>query len=89
MFFIVCIVLAAVNLLGFGLMGIDKRRAKRKKSRIPERVLLVVAVMGGIGALAGMLCFHHKTRKPLFWISVPLLSACQIALLCRWLIHCF
>ncbi|WP_373279813.1 DUF1294 domain-containing protein [Lactococcus fujiensis] len=38
--------------------------------RIPERVLILLAVFGGgIGAfLGGQIC-HHKTRKSYFWIS--------------------
>ncbi|MBR6399201.1 MAG: DUF1294 domain-containing protein, partial [Lachnospiraceae bacterium] len=41
--------------------------------RVPERVLLALAVFGGSpGALMGMLVFHHKTRKSKFMVLVPL-----------------
>ncbi|MBQ3392667.1 MAG: DUF1294 domain-containing protein, partial [Lachnospiraceae bacterium] len=38
------LVLAAVNLLGFALMGIDKARARQRAFRIPEATLFIVAV---------------------------------------------
>ena len=57
-------------------MLIDKRRAKRNLWRIPESTLMTIAALGGsFGALIGMNIFHHKTKKPLFSIGVPLLMA--------------
>ena len=58
-----------INLLLFLLMGIDKRAAKRKKWRIPERRLLTLGIIGGgIGGILGMLVFHHKTHRIYFTI---------------------
>lgn len=58
-----------INILTFILWGMDKQRAKTGQWRIAERFLLGMALLGGgIGALAGMLGFRHKTRKPRFWI---------------------
>ena len=74
--------LAAVNLLAFFLYGLDKRKAKKERWRIPERTLLGVAALGGaLGAFAGMRVFRHKTRKPAFRFGVPLLLIAWIALL--------
>ena len=57
----------------------DKHRAKRKLWRIPEAALLAVAALGGsFGMLIGMNAFHHKTKKPLFSLGVPLLMAAHI-----------
>ena len=58
-----------INLLLFILMGMDKRAAKRKKWRIPERRLLTLGIIGGgIGGILGMLVFHHKTHRIYFTI---------------------
>lgn len=75
------------NLAAFFVYGIDKRRARKHKWRIPERTLLGLAVIGGsMGALAGMYLFHHKTRKPKFAIGVPVILAVQlIAVYCMML----
>ncbi len=61
-----------VNLLAFACFGIDKHRARNQYWRIPEKVLLALAFLGGgAGALAGMRVFRHKTRKTAFRIGVP------------------
>ncbi len=58
-------------------MGLDKYRAQTRQWRIPERVLLGLAWLGGaFGALLGMQVFHHKTRKSHFWTSV--LAGCLL-----------
>ncbi len=69
-----------INLIGLILMGVDKRRARLKKRRIPERVLIFVAVFfGSIGILIGMYLFRHKTRKLKFSLGVPVILVVQIA----------
>ncbi len=69
------------NLAAFLAYGIDKKRAREHKWRIPERRLLMLAALGGsAGALAGMYLFRHKTRKPGFVIGVPVILAVQLLL---------
>ena len=59
-----------LNFISFLLFGYDKFQAKLGGWRIPERVLLGLSLFGGgIGALAGMLAFRHKTRKNIFWLA--------------------
>ena len=71
----IVIYLLAVNLITFVLFGIDKAKAKRNKWRIKESTLLIAAAIGGsYGALLGMFFFHHKTRKPKFFLSVPVFA---------------
>ena len=66
--------LAVINFITWIAYGLDKGRAKSGKWRIPERTLLLLALVGGsLGALAGMILFRHKTRKPKFFISVPVM----------------
>ena len=76
------IYLSLINALAFLLMLADKQRAKKHRWRIPEAVLLGAAALGGsVGALFGMWLFHHKTRKPKFYITVPLLLAVHLYVL--------
>lgn len=58
-----------VNMLLFFLMGYDKKRAMKNQWRISESTLFTIALLGGaIGGFAGMHCFHHKSKKPFFYI---------------------
>ena len=60
------------NIAVFLIYGIDKFFAIKKRSRIPEKVLILTALlMGGVGAFAGMYLFRHKTRKLKFRIFIP------------------
>ena len=57
-----------MSLLAFILYARDKKKAKKKRWRTPESVLLGVGFFGGaIGALLGMKCFRHKTKHWYFW----------------------
>ncbi|EJP21087.1 PF06961 family protein [Streptococcus oralis SK304] len=52
------------NLLVFLIYGIDKSKARRGAWRVPEKILLTIAlVCGGFGAWLAGIAFHHKTRK--------------------------
>ena len=74
--------LAALNLISFGLMALDKRRARRGKRRIPEKTLfLAAACFGGLGGVLGMALCRHKTKHWYFRVFFPLLLAVQAALL--------
>lgn len=73
--------LVTINALGFLIMLADKEKAKKRLWRIPEATLLTVAALGGsIGCLAGMKVFHHKTRKPKFYIGILVILALQLIL---------
>ena len=73
--------LILMNLAAFAMYGIDKNRAIKDKWRIPEKTLLIVALVGGsLGALAGMRVFHHKTKHWKFMIGVPACMILHIAL---------
>lgn len=71
--------LEIVNLAAFAAMGVDKHRAGTQRRRFPETALLLMAVIGGsIGALAGMLLFRHKTKKPRFSVGLPVILVMQV-----------
>lgn len=76
---IVIAILLLINIASFALYGSDKVRALRHKERIPERVLLGIALLGGsLGAGLGMWIFRHKTRHMRFVVLVPLLAAVHL-----------
>ena len=78
---ILFVYLIIINIIAFGMYGIDKQKAIKKQWRIPEAQLLVVAAIGGsAGALLGMQFFHHKTRKWKFRLGVPMILAVQLIL---------
>ena len=79
---IIGIYLLFINLFTFYLYGSDKRKAKKGNFRIPEKVLLLFAFVGGsIGAFVGMRVFRHKTKHWKFKILVPFFLIMQIAIL--------
>ena len=78
----ILIYLLIMNLTAFIAYGIDKSRAQNARRRTPEKTLIGLAFAGGgIGALAGMLVFHHKTRKLKFCILIPAAILLQIILI--------
>ena len=73
----VCLLI--INAVAFLLMLADKHFARRKLWRIPENIFLLFALLGGsVGILAAMYTFRHTTRKPKFYICVPVILAAQI-----------
>lgn len=75
------IYLVIINIIGFYIMWSDKRRAKWGKWRIPENTLfLITALGGGIGTIAGMYTFRHKTKKLKFTIGLPAILILEIIL---------
>ena len=73
--------LLMVNLIGFLMMWSDKKRAKWGKWRIPEQTLFIVTALGGgVGTIAGMYTFRHKTKKLKFTIGLPALVILEIIL---------
>ncbi len=68
-----------INIIGFLIMLIDKRKAEKGKWRIPEKTIFIVTALGGgIGTIAGMYVFHHKTRKLQFTIGLPFITILEI-----------
>lgn len=68
-----------INIVGFFIMWLDKRKAKKGAWRIPEKTLFIITALGGgIGTIAGMYTFRHKTQKIQFVIGFPFITILEI-----------
>lgn len=68
-----------INLFGFFIMWLDKRKAKKGSWRIPEKTLFIITGLGGgIGTTASMYVFRHKTQKVQFVVGFPLITILEI-----------
>ena len=75
----IIIYFVVINLIGFLIMYIDKQKAKKGKWRIPEKVLFIITALGGgIGTIAGMYTFRHKTQKVAFVVGFPAITILEI-----------
>ena len=80
--FIFWVLLAAINLVAFILVGADKKRSVYDERRVPEVYLFFIAIFfASLGVFLGMYYFHHKTKKLYFPVGLGLLIAEQAALL--------
>lgn len=68
-----------INIIGFFIMWLDKRKAIKGSWRIPEKTLFIITALGGgIGTIAGMYTFRHKTQKIQFVIGFPVITILEI-----------
>ena len=78
----IIIYLLVVNVLGFFAMGIDKLKAKKGSWRIPENTLFMFTILGGgVGTIAGVYVFRHKTKKKKFTIGMPAILILEILII--------
>ena len=80
------IYLTAVNLLGAGVVALDKWKARRGRWRIPEKTLFLFCLLGGCpGVYGAMRLCRHKTLHRRFMWGIPAIFVLQMAviLLCR------
>lgn len=72
----------SINLITFLAFAVDKWKAKHKKWRIRESLLLGLSAFGGvIGGLISMYTFRHKTQTPIFKFGMPIILILQIAVI--------
>jgi uncharacterized membrane protein YsdA (DUF1294 family) len=77
--------LVLANAIGFGLMLADKRRARSRQRRIPERTLIGWSLLGGsAGTLAGSIVARHKTRKQPIAFLLRAIPVAQASLAAAW-----
>lgn len=81
LYYIIAGYLLIINIAGFAVMGIDKQKAIKKRWRIRESTLFLIALIGGsLGSILGMRVFHHKTKHWYFVCGMPLILILQIAM---------
>ncbi len=83
----IIIYVIAINLIAFLAMYIDKRRARNASWRIKESTLFTLVLLGGgIGGIAGMYTFRHKTKKMQFVIGFPAILIVEIVCIIIFLV---
>jgi len=83
LFYYLCI----INLLAALASLIDKMAAIRNRRRVPERTLLLLAIIGGsFGLYLSMYLFRHKTKHPKFYLGVPAIMIVQL-FIAYWLFY--
>lgn len=71
--------IVGVNVITFYMMARDKRKAKKREYRIPERTFWLLGVLGGAtGCYLGMRVFRHKTKHRSFVIGMPFILIIQL-----------
>jgi uncharacterized membrane protein YsdA (DUF1294 family) len=79
--------LVGANLATWPLYAWDKRRARLGERRVPELVLLGLAIFVGTpAAMVAMAVLRHKTRKPTFLVAfaeVVLVQAIMVGMAVR------
>jgi uncharacterized membrane protein YsdA (DUF1294 family) len=68
------------NGIVFCIYANDKRKAKRNSRRTSEKRLLILALIGPIGAYSAMNIFRHKTLKTKF-LLVPVFLVLHVAVI--------
>lgn len=83
----IIIYVLVINIIAFLAMWIDKRRAENGEWRISENGLFTLVLLGGgIGGIAGMYVFRHKTKKLKFSVGFPTILISEIVLIVYYLI---
>lgn len=74
---VICLVGGFMSLATYAVYALDKSAARRKRRRVPERTLHLLALLGGWpGALLAQHYLRHKSGKTafllVFWLTVLL-----------------
>lgn len=72
----------ALSCLAFLVFAHDKRAARKHRSRVPERRLHLLELLGGFpGAWLAIFMFHHKSSKASFLVVTVLASVVNLLVL--------
>jgi len=74
-----------VNFFVFFLYWFDKRQSIKNGIRMPNSILYVLAITGGIvGSLTGMYCFRHKTKKIIYILNMWVIFIVYLIVFYAW-----
>ncbi len=77
--YLLWVYLGIVNVAGFILPAVDKRRAKKDRWRIRESTLFLISALGGSVAMyISMRLFPPKTKHKRFMIGIPVIIVLQL-----------
>ncbi len=76
----ILIYILCISIVSAIITAYDKRAAKKyPKHRVPENVLLMLAIAGGsVAELLTMLKIRHKTKHKKFMIGLPVIIVLQM-----------
>lgn len=79
---LIIVYMIVINLVSIIVTAYDKYAAIKGFRRIRERTLLLLSFFfGSFSMYITMLIIRHKTRKPKFMISIPIMMIAQIVAL--------
>lgn len=79
---LISLYIGLINLIAALVTISDKKRARQKVRRIPEKTLWTLAVLGGSPAmLVTMHLIRHKTQHKIFMLGMPVLILVQLVIL--------
>jgi uncharacterized membrane protein YsdA (DUF1294 family) len=65
----IIIYLIIINIIAVLVFAVDKAKAKNQKQRVPEKILHLLELLGGVfGILITMYVIHHKSSKWQYYI---------------------
>jgi uncharacterized membrane protein YsdA (DUF1294 family) len=78
-----------LNMVGWLLIYVDKRRSNKKGSfRIPEVTFFILSLLGGgMGTWTAMNVYRHKTKHLSFKIGIPFLGLLHVGLILYAIVH--
>ena len=80
--------LAVISLFAVTLTLHDKSAAKKRRWRVKESTLMIVAALGGsLAMLLTMFLVRHKTKHAKFMVGIPAIIALQVAVVILILVN--
>ena len=80
--------LTVISLFAVILTLHDKSAAKKRRWRVKESTLMIVAALGGsLAMLLTMFLVRHKTKHAKFMVGIPAIIALQVAVVILILVN--